>query len=655
MISLVQSILLTLILTSCLYYFLTILYSKTKVKDKEKHFQEQKQLRSKVGVSLDDGVLYEKKYKPMSLNWLKNKTNATLKFLGGKARRGDGLVSIFSDSGEGTTEREGKGRGGGGGSGGDGRGYGSENYLTNIRSEHLDISQAIAFNSLYTWGIFEGAEISILNELCSNATIIHKKSGDIVFGENDSPSDVLYVVQSGSCDITFQGPDGIRQVIHTVHEGGVLASVADVISWITRKDTSRGGVIAQCVTDCILVVVPSPRDELGGYKSRLHTITFSRITRMLLIRFNRTTITTALFYLGLAQHFPPSFPKVDIPPELITLLENSDSSFDPNTSSSTYHQECIKYVHQAIASLYGVLPSEVELPYQKSSTTSTSETSTTTPLPLVVPLPIARAKSFSASEGTMNASDLDPFFPTPSHPTPLPSTDQTSSRGVRQRSGICRMCEGQSIFDVDPIPGLYIIVSGRVEIRYRIIQKGQPSPLMRDETLLVRESCSQLSYLSTRETSTSIVTTGDIIGHVTLLAGSSTEWYGKSDGSSVPLMSAKALTDSWLIRVPVETFDKTLTSRPDAIFDLSARMMCALPPTIRLFDFCTKWITLQGGEDIVKRDQHSTGELYIILCGRLRVLMNDQDESEGGGDERSWNTRVQGADWILTRGTLIGL
>jgi CRP-like cAMP-binding protein len=611
--SLVETILLTLFLAIFLYYFLTFVFSKSNDKNKQ---QKLNKIKKKIGLSLDDLALFDKKYKPMALNWIKTKTNATLKFLGGKAQRGDGLVSIFTDSHESATDMD-----------------SSKIRIRNVRSQILSESQAIAFDSLFTWGIFEGAEISILNELCSNSTTINRKAGEIIFAETDSPSEFLYVLQSGTVDISFQGPDGSRKVIHTIGDGGVLASVADVISWITRTDTSRGGVYAQCVTDCMLIAIPSPRDISGKYQSRLHTITFSRITRMLLIRFNRTTITTALFYLGLAQHFPPSFPKIEIPQDLIALLSASDDSFDP--MSGTHHKDCIKFVREAIASLYGVLPSEVELPYQKTSTV---------PNPLLsAPSPLSRARSFSScEEAAMNAADLDPYFPT--------SRIVPEELGVRQRTGICRMREGQSIFDVDPIPGLYIIVSGKVEIRYRIIQKGQPSPLMRDQSL--QEPSSQLSYLSARETSASIVSTGEIIGHVTLLAGSSTEWYGRSDGTSSPLMSAKALTDTWLIRVPVETFDKTLASRPDAIFDLSARMMSVLPPTVRLFDFCTKWITLQGGEDIVKRGQPSTGELFIILCGRLRVLMNEHEvESE---ENQTWNTRTQGADWILTRGTLIG-
>jgi CRP-like cAMP-binding protein len=609
MISLVQTILLTLFLAIFLFYFLTFLFSKSNDKKKQ---QKLNKIKSKIGLSLDDLALFDKKYQPMALNWIKTKTNATLKFLGGKAQRGDGLVSIFTDSHESLVENNSKIR------------------LRNVRSQILDESQAIAFDSLFTWGIFEGAEISILNELCSNSSTVIRKAGEIIFSETDSPSEFLYVIQTGTCDISFQGPDGSRKVIHTVSDGGVLASVADVISWITRTDTSRGGVFAQCVTDCVLIAIPSPRDVSGKYQSRLHTVTFSRITRMLLIRFNRTTITTALFYLGLAQHFPPSFPKIEIPQDLMTLLSASDDSFDP--MSGPHHKDCIKFVREAIASLYGVLPSEVELPYQKSPSVAVQHQI------LSAPSPLSRARSFSSCEEVaMNAADLDPYFPT--------SRILPEEVGARQRTGICRMREGQSIFDVDPIPGLYIIVLGKVEIRYRIIQKGQPSPLMRDEP-------SQLSYLSARETSSSIVSTGEIIGHVTLLAGSSTEWYGRSDGTSSPLMSAKALTDTWLIRVPVETFDKTLASRPDAIFDLSARMMSVLPPTIRLFDFCTKWITLQGGEDIVKRGQPSTGELFIILCGRLRVLMNEHElDSE---DSQTWNTRTQGADWILTRGTLIG-
>jgi len=58
------------------------------------------------------------------------------------------------------------------------------------------------------------------------------------------------------------------------------------------------------------------------------------------------------------------------------------------------------------------------------------------------------------------------------------------------------------------------------------------------------------------------------------------------------------------------------------VFHFSERMISVLPPMIRLFDFCTKWVNLRGGDDLVQQGEQSQGKLYIVLFGTLLCLVN---------------------------------
>ena len=307
--------------------------------------------------------------------------------------------------------------------------------MNKVRSSILDSNQSMAFNALFTWGIFEGAELSILNELCSNATLLKRKKGDFLF-KHDSPNanDFLYILKTGTCSVVFPqtqaGDEGgsksstdrftdtsmdtkgntsttscdehAGDVVLEISDGRVIASVADVLAWLIRSDTPRK-ISIRCTADCEVVAIPSPRGRLttGGesaaagtgegeqsgqregpgqgqelpvyhYQSRLHLTSFARIARMLLIRFNRTTNTTALFYLGLAEHMVPKVPPIPVPgrlQEICALACPSSSSSRGKLALSSLdpclYPECLELIQQMIGSLLGIAPEEVVLPTEQ--------------------------------------------------------------------------------------------------------------------------------------------------------------------------------------------------------------------------------------------------------------------------------------------------
>lgn len=120
------------------------------------------------------------------------------------------------------------------------------------------------------------------------------------------------------------------------------------------------------------------------------------------------------------------------------------------------------------------------------------------------------------------------------------------------------------------------------------------------------------------------VSTGYILGHVALFTGNSEEWYGRKDSKVPPLMTAVVTsTTCWLISVSINGYLRELVNRPSVVFHISNRLIEALPPVLRLFDFCIKWKKAESGETIVLKNQAPTGELMVLLFGRLGVITAD--------------------------------
>lgn len=583
--------------------------------------------------------------------------------------------------------------------------------MNEVRSSILDSYQSLAFNALYTWGIFEGAELSILNELCSNATVVKRKKGEFLFHySSKNANDFLYILKSGTCSVIFpptnddvKGDKGVPgdsgdggdcdgggngkdrapvgDEVLEMEEGKVMASVVDVLAWLIRSDVPRK-ISIRCSSDCELVAIPSPRGKSGSYQSRLHLASFARIARMLLIRFNRTTNTTALFYLGLAEHMIPRVPAIPVPPRLqeICSLASSTGKLALSSLDASLYPESLQLIKEMIGSLLGIDSNDVSLPMERStdeerdhqdsaeSNDADYRNDDSSDLSFIPP-PVAytRTKSLDSiveNEAFLSGSPGSFFLP-----ASPPARHRTNSFGRQTRTGLRFMQEGQTLLDIDETPGLYIIISGKVEVLF----SGHSPHVRRCPTSSAKSTPSFLSRH--RFISPTVFSDGDCLGQIALLAGNSTEWYGQQKQGSVrhPVLKVKALANTWLLKVSMHTYEKALAEHPAVIFHFSDRMLSVLPPMIRLFDFCTKWVNLKGGDDVVKQGEDSQGKLYIVLFGTLLCLVNETpggDVSDEDSDEDKANTvrkddeassgysQISGGErdgYIFGRGTLIGM
>jgi CRP-like cAMP-binding protein len=274
------------------------------------------------------------------------------------------------------------------------------------------------------------------------------------------------------------------------------------------------------------------------------------------------------------------------------------------------------------------------------------------------------------------------FYPSPPSSSD-PSRHRTSSLSRHARTGLRFMATGQSLLDIEETPGLYVIISGRVEVLFcghsPHVQRGTPSPSSSSSASSSASSKATPSFLSRhRFIAPTVFSEGDCLGQIALLAGNSTEWYGQQKQGSVrhPVLKVKALSNTWLLKVSMLTYEKALADHPEVIFHFSDRMISVLPPMIRLFDFCTKWVNLKGGDDVVKQGEESQGKLYIVLFGTLLSLVNENSaavedaDADGGGDGDKSSSHIRRDDeassgysqlgggeregYIFGRGTLIG-
>lgn len=214
------------------------------------------------------------------------------------------------------------------------------------------------------------------------------------------------------------------------------------------------------------------------------------------------------------------------------------------------------------------------------------------------------------------------------------------------KTGLMRLAAGQSILEIDQLPGCYVIVFGRVTVQFH----GLPEKY-KDVSFSTERKLPPLGrHRASAETTYGA---GDVLGQISLLLGNSSEWYGRRDNNlaSPAVLVMTAQEDTCLLKVPMVSYEQAVSHNPEIIFNLAHIFVSELPPIIRLFDFCTKWIKLSGGEDIVTQGEKSTGKLHIVLFGRVRMLVGAKGKDKNrrsslGGDERH--------HYVMGRGALIG-
>lgn len=225
--------------------------------------------------------------------------------------RGDGLQSIFSNSTlllddcDGIINK----------SDGD---IPEINSYNNREESDLNEVQQIAFDSLLACGVIDSSiGLGVLKATLRNAKLLHKAPGDFIFKHDDDYREDILVLKSGACEVLYHNDHNSDEessvVVSVISERRVLASVVDIVSWIIGHSSFQCNMSVRCTEACEVIAIPSPHHntqdegEEGGeggqpLHSSLYVCSYANLVRSLLIRFSRTTITSSLFYLGLAEH-----------------------------------------------------------------------------------------------------------------------------------------------------------------------------------------------------------------------------------------------------------------------------------------------------------------------------------------------------------------
>jgi CRP-like cAMP-binding protein len=616
-----------------------------------------------IKIAYDDGLLIERRLRPLyfrlsrkmiqSVSWLTQTAQSTL--LRNKRSRGDGLRSIFSKAQSGSASDLLQGL--------------SEADLAELRAPGLSDDQRVVLKALHDSGIFEGSDVSLLTEICSLAEVVKVDKGGYVFECCSMASDYLYVLKSGSCEALFKGDPNSKEMQSVCDVKGecIVASHVDIIAWITGASITRQ-LSLRCTSDCVLVRVPCPgRDDSN---MRVHAAAYARIVRMLLNKINRATVGTALFHLGLADCMLPNHRLIKVSESVQELCGKVKTAGELNAALAGTSAPLYQLLRTSVIDVLGteveidpsvaVLEVEMSVPASSSTSpathtdTSSADTNLFTPPrtsassqsrhaevlstdskiappkalrgessfimssmdtdALLAPISLKRSQSFdstfSGGTGPLNK------FSSPSSDF----RDLARSRGTAKRLHVqvLGLKKGQNILEVDEVAGLYVVLSGAVRISY--------SGKFGDHVL----------GLWHKDSKVSLATPGSIIGHVTLISGTSEEWYGRRDSTASVLMAAVGDAEmTWLLHIPAnggQLIDAM--SSTSAIFHVATDFITSLPPVLRLFDFCTKWRKVDGGDTVVVKGQKTMGEVLVVLSGRLGVLATKNEAKQS----YAWST-----------------
>lgn len=181
----------------------------------------------------------------------------------------------------------------------------SEWDIAHEDSDMTDVQQ-IAFDSLLSCGVIDSSiGLGVLKTTLRKAKLLHKLPGDHIFKYDDEHRNDIFILKSGACEVLYHDHNDASSssVVLRITERRLLASVVDVVSWIIGHSTFQSHITVRCTEECEVISIPSPRCvSLGELQSPMYICSYASLVRSLLIRFSRTTVTSSLFYLGLAEH-----------------------------------------------------------------------------------------------------------------------------------------------------------------------------------------------------------------------------------------------------------------------------------------------------------------------------------------------------------------
>lgn len=587
------------------FVVLSLVLFLIKVTQKEKKVFRKSVIRGlKKGKSFCDELLENRRLKPLydklceKIKLMSNVCSAA-KF---EMRAGDGLHSIFNQHVH-TTK-----------------------FPSISHGKKVPIGTEVIFKCLLNWGILS-CDVSLINEFETGSKTTHQNEGEIIFDISDK-SDELYILLSGSCSILYIEEDGSESHVFTIISGNAIAGIVDVIAWLLGSPVTRK-MRVRCLEACELLIMPTPSRRKDFSPS--NTESFGKMLRSLLFKLNRTTIMTAFFYLGLADYIIPKIHSVVIPDELVQFLQGKSDNHIIRLNDCD--DELKELVYETVAHVFLIRPEELRLlipdPVRVERQESANPSMTCA---YINPPKLKRSRSLNSQSPALLQDLKIPNDDTSYHNKTNKNIDDLPTL-------ICMKC-GQCLLDIDPIPGLYVIVTGAVQIIHTAGGQGDLNPSIQSTVLEILEK--------KKKTST-ILGSGSLIGQISFIAGSSEDWYGRKSDKNISLLSAVARTKSWLIRIPTSFQEKILRAKPEIFLALGEKLICNMPPIIRIFDICSTWVVKDVGEHLIRAGDTVSASLFVLIRGKL--LKVSDDNAENGANRSSQN---QWTPQVLGKGALVG-
>ena len=167
---------------------------------------------------------------------------------------------------------------------------------------------------------------------------------------------------------------------------------------------------------------------------------------------------------------------------------------------------------------------------------------------------------------------------------------------------IVELNPGQSLLDLGQEPAMFVVLRGALEI----------------EELNDFEEDGDVDGYDL----TGIISTGNAVGHLSLITGAWSDWYvrapssGRSEDSVRMRVSAslRQRTSTILARISRACYMSIAARFPDVVANKAKRIIASISPMLRILDLATKWVHKEAGKSLWKKNH---GRLICTWCSMV--------------------------------------
>uniref|UniRef100_A0A6B2ECE5 Neuropathy target esterase sws n=1 Tax=Phlebotomus kandelakii TaxID=1109342 RepID=A0A6B2ECE5_9DIPT len=407
--------------------------------------------------------------------------------------------------------------------------------------------------------IFGHFEKPVFFKLCKFTEVISLQAGEFLFKIADT-DDSVYVVQTGSINVSINNADGTTMSLKIIHKGESVTSLLSFIDVLAGSPSIYKTVTAKAMEPTQVIRLP-----MYAFKEVFDESPdiLVRVVQVIMVRLERVTFTALRNYLGLHGEL------VYHPPKAAKKSEKVKSSPGHRRTNSTYLEE--------VMALYGHSGDRPDM----LADLATTECATG-----------SCGRKLSATKMCDEKSihyvyALDCFV----RELGLQDEDKHLLEGAMEvreyQAGATLIREGDNSDNVS----LIFLLSGNLQVyqfRYTYANSGS-----------IKQENTEVHVLS--------IHPGEFDGGLAVITGEAS------------LYTIRAKHFSRVALLSRSTVYNVMRERPKTVLDIANSVVRKLSPLVRQCDFALDWMFLESGRAVFRQDEPSDST-YIVLSGRVRSV-----------------------------------